>query len=63
MIMLRMEWRMFKERVAYWTAWHIPRWLVYFATIRLVAHATTGQFSSTAVPELGAMDAIKRWDK
>ncbi len=54
---------MFKERVAYWTAWHIPRWLVYFATIRLVAHATTGQFSSTAVPELGAMDAIKRWDK
>jgi len=41
----------------------LPRKLVYFAAIRLVAHATTGEYSATVVPELRAMDALSRWSK
>jgi len=39
----------------------IPRSLVYFCAIRLIAHATQGKYSSQIVPELTAMDALKRW--
>lgn len=42
---------------------HLPRWIVYWATIRLGAHATTGQYSSQVVPELYFMDALERWGK
>lgn len=46
--------------------WHIlayilPADLVYFAVIRLVAHATTGKYGSTNVVKLSAMDALERW--
>jgi len=27
-----------------------------------MAHATTGEYGSTVVPELTAMDALKRWE-
>lgn len=41
----------------------LPRWLVEVATIRLIAHATTGKYGSTDVNELRAMTALRRWDK
>ncbi len=44
-------------------AWILPAKLIYFATIRLIAHATTGKYSKTVVPKLGAMDALRRWSK
>lgn len=50
------------ERFYKWLAWKLPRELILWATIRLVAHATTGKFGDTVVPELTATDAIKRWD-
>lgn len=50
------------ERWALRIAWAMPRWLVYWCSIRLMAHATTGQYSSQIVPDLTAMDALKRWD-
>ena len=43
-------------------AWRLPRRLVYWATIRLLAHATTGEYSSQIVPELRAIDALQRWE-
>jgi hypothetical protein len=51
-----------KDRLLMWLAWRLPKQLVMWATIRLVAHATTGKYSSTVVPELSAMDALKRWE-
>lgn len=42
--------------------WRLPRWLIYWAAIRLMAHATTGRYGSQVVPDLYAMDALKRWD-
>ena len=50
------------ERLKMSVAWHMPRWLVYWCAIRLNAHATTGQWGHQNVPELTALDALKRWD-
>lgn len=43
-------------------AWRLPRRLVMWCYIRVGAHATTGRYENTVVPELSMMDALKRWD-
>ena len=43
-------------------AYLMPRNLVARATTRLGAEVTTGRWSSTVVPELPLMDALKRWE-
>ena len=50
------------QRLSYWVAWRLPRWLVAKAAIRLIAHATTGPYGNQVVPELNAMEALRRWD-
>ena len=50
------------ENVPMSIAWMLPKKVVYFAAIRLIAYATTGKYGSTVVPELGAMDAVKRYE-
>ncbi len=50
-----------KDKIWFEIAWLLPRRLVYFCAIRVNAHATTGIYSSQIVPELTAMDAVKRW--
>ncbi len=52
-----------KQRFYMWLVWQLPRSLVYFAAIRLVAHATQGRWGDTVVPDLTAMEALLRWDK
>lgn len=52
-----------KQRFYMWLVGILPRNLVYFATIRLVAHATQGRWENTVVPDLTAMEALLRWDK
>jgi len=49
------------ERLKLAIARRLPRWLVYWAAIRLGAEATSGRYGSTVVPELTFMDALKRW--
>lgn len=44
-----------------WLAWRLPRPLVMWASVRLIANATQGEHSTQVVPELSAMDALKRW--
>jgi hypothetical protein len=65
---LRIEWFMaknhWKDKLAFKVAWALPRWLVYFATIRLIAYATQqGRLSSTELGAVRAMDALKVWEK
>lgn len=50
------------EKIWMFIAWRLPRTLVYWCAIRLMAHATQGQYGNTVVPELAAMDALKRWE-
>lgn len=52
-----------KEKLQFWFAWKMPRWLVYFCSIRLIANATTGKYSNIEVPKLNAMDALNSWEK
>jgi hypothetical protein len=51
-----------KESIWQKIAHMLPRKLVYFCAIRLMAHATQGKWSSQNVPELTAMDALERWE-
>lgn len=52
----------FSEKVQRKIVWAMPRKLVMWAFIRVVSHATTGKWSNQVVPELGAMEALERWD-
>lgn len=49
------------DKLAMRIAWLLPRSVVLWCATRVVAHATQGQYSNTVVPELSAMDALKRW--
>lgn len=49
------------EKLWTWLAWKLPKPLVLWATIRLMASATTGEYSATVVPEFTCVDALKRW--
>jgi hypothetical protein len=44
-----------------WLAWKLPKSLVKWVFLRVVANASTGKYSSQDVPELKAMDALQRW--
>lgn len=50
------------ERARFKVAWLLPKWLVYFASIRMIAHATSGKYGNENPTYVGAMDALKRWD-
>jgi hypothetical protein len=50
-----------REKLEMKIAWLLPKQIVMWAYIRVGAHATTGKYSNTIVPELGMMDALKRW--
>lgn len=51
----------YTERLQLWIVYCLPRWLIYWAGIRLIAHATQGKYGNQVVPRLTAMDALKRW--
>lgn len=59
--MNKYDWDAKIEKIQMWIAWKLPHWLVKWAAVRLMAHATTGVYGSTIVPELTAVDALKRW--
>ena len=42
---------------------HLPKQLIYFATLYLTAETTTGKYSDTIVPNLGIMRALRRFEK
>ena len=51
-----------KEKICIKLAWMLPRRLVMWCAARVGAHATTGQYGTTVVPDLLFMDALKRWE-
>lgn len=54
---------MSKDKIYRYIAWKLPRKLVMWCYMRVAAHATTGRWSQTIVPDLSMMDAIQRWDE
>lgn len=60
---MKYEARKFSEKLQRKIVWVLPRSIVMWAYIRVVAHATTGKYGNQIVPDLKAMDALKRWDE
>lgn len=44
-----------------WLAWKLPRRLVTWASIRLMAAATTGKYAHVVTPEVTIIEALQRW--
>lgn len=52
-----------KDRFYYWLIKRMPKKLQYLISIDLIAKCTQGKYSDTIVPELTAMDAVKRFEQ
>lgn len=50
-----------KDRFWIWVAFRLPRSLVYWASVRLLARATVKEYSGQEVPQLKATEALLRW--
>lgn len=50
-----------RVKLWYWVVRHLPKRLLYFSFMHVMAHATTGEYGSTEAPSLSGMDAIKRF--
>jgi len=50
------------EKLMLWFVWRLPKTLIMWCGIRIGAHATTGKYGTTLVPDLTFMDAMKRWE-
>lgn len=52
------------NKIASFVAFHIlPKRVVHWCAIRVIAHATTGKYGNQIVCKLTAMDALDRWGK
>lgn len=51
-----------RERLWLWFIHRLPKKIIYWCAVRLGAHATTGKYGNTIVPNLTFMDALKRWE-
>lgn len=61
-VLLQMWWYRTLQRAAMQLAWRLPRYVAYWAFIRVAAYATTGRYGTTDPTTLSVMDALKRWD-
>ncbi len=51
-----------KDRILVKIARLMPKCIVKWCAIRLMAHATCGKYGDTEVPKLGIITALKRWE-
>ena len=60
-MMWRYEISRLQEKLWIWLAWHLPKTLVKWTSIRLMAHATTGEYGSQETPSVTCVEALQRW--
>ena len=51
----------FEEKFYTWVTWKLPKKLVYWCAVRLMAWATQGQWGNQSPNDVNIMDALKRW--
>lgn len=51
------------EVAARWLAWRLPRRLVYWCAVRVVAYATLARLDGTDRPALTTVEALERWEE
>ena len=56
------SWKEWKENFTMWVAWRLPRQLVYWCAVRLIAEAASSDDFMDDVPSLGAMEALELWE-
>ena len=56
-----MKWNIKLEKLQMWIAWHLPKWLVKWCYVRVVACASTGKFANTELPALNVVTALNRF--
>jgi len=61
--MNRYEFDRLKEKFMFWLVWKFPRYLVYWAAIRLMSYATVGKWGNTDPNNLTVMKALERWNE
>lgn len=49
------------DKLNHWIANHLPRRLVYWCGIRMMAHATTGPYGHLEVPAVTGPEMLVRW--
>ncbi|KKN64714.1 hypothetical protein LCGC14_0488460 [marine sediment metagenome] len=49
------------DKLWLWIADRLPRRLVMWTAIRLMVNATAGKYSGQIVPDLTAIEALRRW--
>lgn len=59
---MRLKLTCLRAKLARSIAFHLPRRVAYWATVRVGAHATTGKWAQQVVPELTVADALRRWE-
>lgn len=52
-----------KEKLQMQIAWMLPRWLVYWASMRLFSEATMGKYGNTDPSDVRVITCLKRWTK
>ncbi len=60
------EWgirRWFMESMPLWVAHHLPKQLVMWCVVRVMAQATSGKWGNTHPSSLDIMTMLKRWDE
>ena len=60
--LIRYDMHRMPEKMCMWIVWKLPRQLVMWCAIRLMAHATTGQYGNQEPDRVSIMEALKRWD-
>ena len=48
-------------KLYYWLIKIMPNKLKYLTTMNIITYATSGEYSSTIIPELSAIDAVRRF--
>lgn len=54
-------WKKRKEHILMWIAWHLPKNIAYWCTVRVITHATQGEWAKEDVLEIRALDILPRW--
>lgn len=49
------------EKLWVWLAWRLPKELVRWASVRLMAHATTTEYAQKEPAEVSILDALRAW--
>ncbi len=62
MWILKYEYEKWRDKAIQFIVWKLPKRLVYWCAIRVVADATIGKYRETDAARIPAMEALKRWE-